>query len=325
MMSVFRSSIAALGVLLISVPAMAQSAPIRIGPGGSTYSTEADAQSQLARQSTRITDLEAEISRLTGRIEQLEFRLTSREQAYQDAMETNRQMDERLIEMNGRMAELEQWMKTRPPGANGRPLPSDQRVPGTGPRDLSGGPAFGNFSENEDDPSAMRTETRGTFPMSDTAAPVETNSSTSGRRLPEGTLGTLPASRLPGQAGPLFQLGKNRLLNFDYAGAERAFTQFLNEFGDEPEAGEAHYWLGEVLYQQGDYAGSARFLTTFVRDYTDDPRRGEGVVKLARALREIGQEDTACQFLSRLNQVDPDASERTIEAANVQRQLAGCN
>ena len=324
-MSVVRSSIAALSVLLISAPALAQSAPIRIGPGGSTYTTDNDAQSQMARQSTRITDLEAEISRLTGRIEQLEFRLTSREQAYQDAMETNRQLDERLIELNSRMSGLEQALKTPPTGSGALSPLTEDREPGAGPRDLSGGPAFGNFSELPDEASSGRNDTRRSFQTSDAEMTAETSSSTSGRRLPEGTLGTLPASRLPGQAGPLFQLGKNRLLNFDYAGAERAFTQFLNEFGDEPEAGEAHYWLGEVLYQQGDYAGSARFLTTFVRDYTGDPRRGEGVVKLARALREIGQEDTACQFLSRLNQVDPNASERTIEAANVQRQLAGCN
>ena len=140
-----------------------------------------------------------------------------------------------------------------------------------------------------------------------------------------GSLGTLPASDLPGEAGPLFELGKNRLLNFDYGGAEAAFRGFLDEFGEDPQAGEAHYWLGEILYHQGNYAGSARFLTTFVRDYPSDARRGEGVVKLARALREVGETEQACAFLGRLKQVDPDASARTVEAANVQSQLAGCN
>ena len=143
-------------------------------------------------------------------------------------------------------------------------------------------------------------------------------------RLPEGSLGTLPASQLPGGAGPLFELGKNRLLNFDYDGAEKAFRSFLEEFGDDEQAGEAHYWLGEVLYQQGDFAGSARFLTSMLQDYPDDPRRGEALVKLARSLREVGEPARACAFLGRLDQVAPDASAVTKNLARVEQQRSKC-
>tara|TARA_B100000678_G_scaffold281436_1_gene279276 strand:+ start:944 stop:1912 length:969 start_codon:yes stop_codon:yes gene_type:complete len=318
----FRFAVSALSLSLLAFPALAQNAPIRIGPGGSPYQTQSPADNaQLARQSARITDLEAELSELTGRIENLEFRLTQRERAYEDAMSANATLRDQIADLSERIDDLAASPARSGASASrsGVSNPFAENSPATsGPRSLSGNAEAGSRDDRVTTrfPSAASSE-------DDMEAELEGSASPSTR--PQGSLGTLAASQLPGQAGPLFELGKNRLLSFDYDGAEDAFRAFLEEFGDDEQAGEANYWLGEVLYLQGDYAGSARFLTTFVRDYADDPRRGDGVVKLARALREVGETDQACAFLGRLKQVDPDASARTVEAANVQRQLAGCN
>lgn len=323
-----RTSVAAISLALISFPALAQSAPIRVGPGGSSYTTAQDIQSQIARQTADLGNMEARIAQLMGRIEDLELRLANNERSYETMVQTNQKLNEKLAGLTERVAELEsrpvvsqQSMSTentsqssspfggrvtdlRNPGQTGQSAPFGQRSE----PDLQGG-------QSDSDANARNTST------------ITTNRSATNQqaRLPEGSLGTLPASQLPGGAGPLFELGKNRLLNFDYDGAEKAFRAFLEEFGDDAQAGEAHYWLGEVLYQQGDFAGSARFLTTMLQDYPEDPRRGEALVKLARSLREVGEPARACAFLGRLNQVAPDASAVTKNLARVEQQRSKCN
>ena len=87
MTHLIRTSLVALSLAALSGNALAQNAPIRIGPGGAEYQTGPTAEQLMARQAARITDLEEQLSRLTGRIEQMEFRLAERESAYEDALE----------------------------------------------------------------------------------------------------------------------------------------------------------------------------------------------------------------------------------------------
>jgi tol-pal system protein YbgF len=142
---------------------------------------------------------------------------------------------------------------------------------------------------------------------------------------PQGSLGTLPASALPGEAGPLFAAAKAKLVQFDYAGAEQAFRAFLDEFGDDPQAGEAHYWLAESLYQQKAYAKSGAAYTTMIRSYPDDPRAPDALVKLARSMRLIGDKDKACVALDTLPKRYPNASGVTRDLAAVERTRSGCD
>ena len=328
-----HSVLAALGLVLLSAPAMAQSnAPIRFGDGSSSYQTQQDMQDQLSRQSARVVDLEAEISRLTGRIEQLEYRLSESENAREQLQEDFRSLNERIDTINARLAAGASSVNSGA-ATTGQPRPSFQQVAPevpTGPRNIQTRDGSVRYTQpGRPETAVPNTSPDGQAALSGgraTTGSTQTAPFTRGPdgRLPEGSLGTLPASQLPGEAGALYELGRNRLLNFDYTGAEQAFRAFLDEFGDDPQAGEVHYWLGEVLYQEGDCEGSARFLTSFVRDFPEDPRRADGVVKLARALVEVGDTNRACQFLSRIDQIG-DVSARTMQAANVQEQLAGCN
>lgn len=143
--------------------------------------------------------------------------------------------------------------------------------------------------------------------------------------LPQGSLGTLSASALPGEAGPLFAEAKSRLLQFDYAGAEDAFRSFLVQFGEDPQAGEAQYWLAEVLYQQQAYPESGQAYTTMIRSYPDDPRAPEALAKLARSMRLVGDVEQACAALDLLPQRYPDASGVTQNLAAGERVRAGCD
>ena len=115
------------------------------------------------------------------------------------------------------------------------------------------------------------------------------------------------------------------MLQFDYAGAEAAFRSFLAQFGDDPQAGEAQYWLGEVLYQQEAYAESGQAYTQMIRQYPDDPRAPEALAKLARSMRLVGDTDKACNALDILPQRYPDASGVTKNLAAGERVRSGCD
>lgn len=161
---------------------------------------------------------------------------------------------------------------------------------------------------------SQRIETRATEPDDGTGL----------RELPTGTLGTIPASALPGQAGSLFAEAKSRYVRFDYAGAEEAFRKFIEAFGNDPQAGEAHYWLGEALYNQKAYAESGSAYTTMIRSYPDDPRAPDALVKLARTMRILGEDQRACLALDTFPKRYPNASGVARDLAAVERTKAGC-
>ena len=141
----------------------------------------------------------------------------------------------------------------------------------------------------------------------------------------EGTLGQLRASDLPGEAGPLFAAAKSKLLNFDFEGAETAFRAFIQKFGDDPQAGEAQYWLAEALYQQDAYAESGKAYTQMIREYPNHARAPDALVKLARSMRYVGDMDKACNALNILPKQYPNASGVTRNLAALERTRAKCD
>lgn len=317
MTHLIRTSLFALSVAVLSGSAFAQNAPIRVGPGGAQYQTGPTAEQLMARQAARITDLEEQLSRLTGRIEQMEFRLAERENAYEDALEANQDLREQMADINGRLRALET-----------RPTPSASR--NSGPTTQRDTPFGSVVSSSRTTTSSSEPEQR---PRVISRYPAETSNTGGPRALTPGAAASQTPStqsglamRLPGDANELFEHGKTRLLMSDHAGAEIAFETFLEQFPEDNRQGEAHYWIGEALYLQGNYDGSAQYLKTFVHDFSSDPRRADGVVKLARALTEIGEEGQACQYLDRIPDL-PAASvtDRTRDAAAVQRRNAGCS
>lgn len=156
------------------------------------------------------------------------------------------------------------------------------------------------------------------------AGPAALTGPASAQALPEGSLGTLPASELPGEAGPLFAEAKARLIAQDNAGAEEAFQAFITKFGKDPQAGEAHFWLGEALFRQEAYADSGAAYTTLIRSYPDDERAPDALVRLARTLRILGENEKACTALNTLPKRYPKATKIVRDIAAVERTQAGC-
>ena len=279
----------------------------------------------------RMTGIESDKAQLNGKVETLEFLLSqSRDQI--NRMQTDDAELERLISrLERRMSDQEKTIADL-----SRQLVAIQPEPAflsAGPAQATADSARDPGGSDELDQDSVSIASSGptrivrraeTDPASAQPSGTATQTGPDEQALPQGSLGTLPASALPGEAGPLFGEAKSRLLQFDYAGAEVAFRAFLDRFGDDPQAGEAQYWLAEVLYQQEAYAESGAAYTDMIRTYPDDPRAPEALAKLARSMRLVGDTDQACNALNLLPQRYPNASGVTRNLAAGERVRSSC-
>ncbi|MEO0607232.1 MAG: tol-pal system protein YbgF [Pseudomonadota bacterium] len=275
----------------------------------------------------RMTGIESDKAQLTGKVETLEFLLGQTRDQINRMQSDDAELQRLITRLEGRISEQEETIgdlnrrltALQPEPAFLSPSASSAPTPGAAE------PSFADLAD-ETVTAASSGPTRIVRPSdgnSDDPQAVETAAPAT--EMPQGSLGTLSASALPGDAGPLFGEAKSRLLRFDYAGAEAAFRAFLTQFGDDPQAGEAQYWLAEVLYQQEAYAESGAAYTDMIRTYPDDPRAPEALAKLARSMRLVGDTQQACNALNLLPQRYPNASGVTKNLAAGERVRAGCD
>ncbi len=294
----------------LGAPALAQ-APIRQGVTSQDIAAQNQAlQTQNAELRLRISDQEREIAELTGKVETLEFLLGQTRDEVNRMQGDDARIGQVLSEYEQRITQLTRRLDSM-----------SERVANIGTQ--SEGMTLSNDSSGAAGPERN-------VPADDTATnspprPENFTESSAPQPPQTGSLGTISATDLPGEAGPLFAEAKSRLLQFDYAGAEAAFTEFLQRFGDDAQAGEAQYWLAEVLYQQDEYEASGAAYTQMIREYPDDPRAPDALVKLARAMRLLGETERACTALNALPQRYPNASGVTVNLAAVERTRAGCD
>jgi TolA-binding protein len=223
-------SCAALPAAAQTVTTPVRSAPITKGVTTGDLSVQVDqARQQSADMLVQVNRLQDQISTLNGRIEALEFELSR-------ARETNSQ----LLTDNETLARDTDVMR--------RAIAGMQVILGIEPEP---GPTFA--------PGTLSGQSYSSLPPSNGRG-VDSSAPTS--ILSSGSLGTLPAGELPGEAGPLFTEAKQRLIRLDYAGAEEAFQTFIDKFGKDAQVAEAHFWLGEALHQQQAYAESGAAYTT---------------------------------------------------------------
>jgi len=311
-----------------------------------------DGRAATAEVGARITDLNAKNAELNGKVETLEFLLSqSRDQVNQmqgDDAEIAKlisRLESRMAAQDAKIRDLEaklartesslqSYARTSTTSPSGTtvvtsPTTSSSTGPTTITRRTVTTPSTATGSSTSTttagQPTRITRTTTTTPSTSSRNVTGTTQPSTRTTTLPQGTLGQLPASNLPGEAGPLFAEAKSRLLRFDYEGAESAFRTFLNQFGDDAQAGEAQYWLAEALYQQEAYAESGQAYTEMIRTYPDDPRAPEALAKLARAMRLVGDTERACNALNILPQRYPEASGLTKNLAAGERVRSGCD
>lgn len=140
----------------------------------------------------------------------------------------------------------------------------------------------------------------------------------------EETIVTEPEGPLGQDVSQLGQIGKTKLAEGDFAGAQVSLSQYLEFNPDASDAGEMSFWLGESYFVRGGYADAADAYITSMRKNPDGEKAPNAMVRLAAALRELGKTAEACQTLSSFPSQFPDAREAVKEKANIEAARTGC-
>ncbi|MFN7054891.1 tol-pal system protein YbgF [Hyphomonas sp.] len=304
------------GVLVMTGAAHTQvrGAPITKGVTTGDLSQQVDqTRQQTADLMLQLNQNASDIRTLNGRIEALSFELNQTRSANADLVKDNEALASELAQLEAQLA------------MQARAITAIQMVLGIEPEEMpvAAAPSSGGAQVNGR-AMAGTGAANGAGTGQGPAVLVPGGALPAGSVGREGSLGTLPASQLPGEAGPLFALARQRLLQLDYTGAEEAFRSFIDKFGNDRQAGEAHFWLGEALHQQGAHAESGAAYTTMIRSFPDDERAPDALARLARAMRLIGDTQRACQALDQLPRRYPNASRTVRDMAAVERTRSGC-
>jgi tol-pal system protein YbgF len=290
----------------------------------------------VLRLQAQVDELEALVRAMTGQLETLQFTVRQTQEANAalkrrlDDMEAARALDR----LNRRDAPNESGEPDVPPDLVSKPIgePSRSVSPGFPPvpqpqQPFSNAPAIQPPLGQTPSGPVQRPAQPGSQPSGPVSAgPVSAGAVSSGfpANAPQGSLGRLPASALPGEAGPLFATAKARLTQGDYAGAEQAFARFIELFGDDPAVPEAQHWLGDALRVQRLYPEAAEAYRASVLAAPQSPIAPESLAKLVTTLRLMGEADKACPIFAQFQRQYPNAGFAARGRMDSERALITC-
>lgn len=118
-------------------------------------------------------------------------------------------------------------------------------------------------------------------------------------------LATLPPSAAPKDE---YELAYGYVLHKDYGLATQAFRDFLRRHPKNKLVPDAHYWLGESLYQQQNYEAAARSFLAISTKYRNYSKAPEALLRLGQSLAALNHKEAACATLSEVKNKFPNAS-----------------
>lgn len=300
-----------------------------------------------ARLNVRVSQIEADVRRATGRAEEISFQLNQIAQ----------QLEKLSTDVNFRLSQLERGgvaptsgfqqpgspslasgqapQLTPPPSPTGQPtLPDGSQVLGTLTEAEAAATPQPNTTASTGDTEAdlLLAQITGDTEAAPapapapalTAAPAPSSvnvASDSGTSLAAPTqTAALPAGTPREKYSHAFGL----LRQGQYDLAASALSAFIEEHGDDPLASNAQYWLGETYYVRGAFVEAAE---TFLEGYqanTQGPKAADALLKLGMSLASLEKKQEACAAFQKLREDYPNAPAGLKNTMQREWQKNGC-
>ena len=132
---------------------------------------------------------------------------------------------------------------------------------------------------------------------------------------------TLPPSSSPKDE---YQLAYGYMLHKDYGLAEQAFREFMRKYPHEKLVAEAHYWMGESLFQQQRYRDAAESFLAVSTKYEHSGRAPEALLRLGQSLAALHQKEAACATLAEVARKYPHAAARVKHGVAREQKRTHC-
>jgi TolA-binding protein len=133
-----------------------------------------------------------------------------------------------------------------------------------------------------------------------------------------------PPPSAPADPAGAFAAAKARLDVGDTAGAEAAFRDYIDRFGDGPQGPEARYELARTLMARQAWPDAATAEIGAIRGWPHTRWAPDAVLGLSRALVAMGKPADACQTLAELKRRYPTAPPPVLKGAEAARAEANC-
>ena len=292
----------------------------------------------------RIEQLEAQLRKLTGQNEELQFR--------------NRQLEDQLRQLQAGGA---------PPAAGARPSaaiapsaaqqPTPQQIapqagyaqPGAAAVPLAQDPAPAprggrrndavDPNANPNAPGVPRALGGGQQPMQANAPVGAPGGRDPGEPLPLGNAGqggagqggagqgAAPAlTTLPPGATPKdeFDLGLGYMQRRDYALAEETMRNFSQKYPTDPMIADAQYWLGESYFQRQKYRDAAQSFLGVTSKYDTSAKAADALLRLGQSLAALKEKEAACAAFGEIARKYPRASQGVKTAVDREQKRVKC-
>jgi tol-pal system protein YbgF len=279
-------------------------------PAAAASSGGGIAPTQAARIQVRLDDFEAQLRQLTGRVEDINFRMQT----------VTDRLDKLVADVDLRLRNLEQGGMAPMAGAEGQAgqMQNDSMAAapaaqsGAQPAPSSAPGTIGTLNQSDLDAFQRGQDTQ-TSGQAAPAAPAQTASTPpAAAALPDGS----PQEQYD------FAFGLLRQAN--YAGAEQAFSAFLAQHPNHGLSGNAKYWLGETYYVRGNYQQAAVTFAEGFEAYPDNSKAPDNLLKLGMSLASLGSTQDACGTFDVLLERYADAPATILSRAQRESQRLQC-
>ena len=273
---------------------------------------------QMSDSGVRISQMEDEMRRLTGKVEELSFLVLQLQEQLRKTQEDN-EFRFQDLEKAGKSGGASQTTPQRRseaqptlPAAGAPASEPSSRVASATPSSMNDGASRAAApasvpatSGGGDEIGALIGEGGSTEMAKPAAAPAS----------PAPQTNTRTASIKANGPGELYGLGYNHMLSGDYALAEQTFRQYTQTYPNSSDAADAQYWLGESLYAQAKYREAAEVFLNAQKAHPQAPKAPEMMLKLGMSLVHLDNRETACITYAEIGKRYPTMS------ANVKRKL----
>jgi len=295
------------------------------------FEQNGEAPIMLAQASDpRVTQLEEEIRKLSGTIEELNFQVLQMQEQLRKMQEDN---EFRFQELEKRgeagAAANKKTEAVRPPAKNktaagSNPPPTNDGVAAVTPGDDSTAtptdsqdPALGAPPA---DLGEVTVDKDGNIKGAKMGEPLEPAAGL-GNSSDDTTVAALPSTDDPNE---LYRNSYQFILSGDYGTAEAGFRDHIARFPTDPKASDAHYWLGESLLGQQKYRDAAEVFLAANRDYPDSPKAPDMLLKLGISLNGLQQREVACATYKEISKRYPKSSDALKQRVKQEEALAAC-
>jgi tol-pal system protein YbgF len=284
-----------------------------------------EAQLQLAQAADpRVTQLEEEIRRLSGTIEELNFQVLQMQEQMRKMQEDSefrfQELEKGGAAATGKKSDAASPARSRsnPSGAASGQTTAETQPAQPGAQ-APGGNQDGGIGAPEVNLGTITVDKDGNVESSNGdqsdvfSAPADPSEGA--------TVAALPSTDDPDE---LYRNAYEFVLAGDYPTAEAGFRDHITRFPADPKAADAHYWLGESMLAQRKYRDAAEVFLQSNRDYPDAAKAPDMLLKLGVSLNKLNQHDVACATFREVGKRYPNSSAALRQKHKQEQALAAC-